>query len=168
MRETGHQAQHLAIWVIRSALRQDARPFRFRSDRQPDQWRDLAAPRALFRQSEAELAARRGYGLDVAGIGQLALTQDETHLLRAITAAQGEAPSALAAALAALGPFSPQTMASPVTILAAVLASHGYWLPEPAETPASAQAPALPLPGAALGALRHRTQSWRQAVILWP
>jgi hypothetical protein len=131
--DEGSRAEALALWTIRGALRPAAMPFRFSTAGQTDQWQDLCAIRAVFGDLSDQLAQERGRPLDIATTGQPGVTPDEQHLLLAIAASQADMEHVLQDALNAFGcgRWITAAMKNAVTILGAVLATRGYWLPKP-------------------------------------
>jgi len=161
--DKGGQAEQLALWTIRSARRPVGLPFSFWMTGQTDHWRDLQAISTMVRAVSQEVAAQRGRGLDIAPLGQVWITTEERHLLRAAAAAQAEDDRVLtdsADALASNAALT-QPIMTAAAMLGAALAAHGYWLPKP-------RTDTRTLACAALSVARQRTTNWDQADVLWP
>jgi hypothetical protein len=152
--DKGGQAEQLALWTIRSARRPVGLPFSFWMTGQTDHWRDLQAISTMVRAVSQEVAAQRGRGLDIAPLGQVWITTEERHLLRAAVLTDSADALASNAALT-------QPIMTAAAMLGAALAAHGYWLPKP-------RTDTRTLACAALSVARQRTTNWDQADVLWP
>lgn len=147
----------LAIWALRRVTGQG--------------WNCSLSCTARLAHIENELAEIAGRFRDVLGgmrpvrlamSGSHDLTKDERRLLHAIAAAQAEDAQLLDNYLykLALDRSIRAPLAEAVKSLAACLAVHGSWLPQPPE--------AIPVPAAALRLARAQGHDLRDIRVAWP
>jgi len=127
------RAEQLTLWALRRLRQNAASPFGEPHRRPAHLWRELDESLQRLRAAEAILRAERGMALRLASPGHLGITADEWTLVRATAAAQAEDTALLARELASLlqGSGAGLAFQQAVTLLAAVLAAQGHWLPQP-------------------------------------
>jgi len=157
------RAEQLAIWTLRRIGQGGTSPFPVHRRRSSREWRDLEEIVELLRAANRRLHEERGAGLAIGSPGHLGITPDEGGFLRAVAAAQAESENF---PLRELASFLPESRARllfcrGVMLLAAVLAAHGHWLPQPAT-----DGPLLAC--AALDLARRQGRNWQRARIMWP
>lgn len=157
------RAEQLALWALRRTVRPGPSPFGEHARRPHREWQDLDEIVERLRAANQALETERGYGLSIANPGHIGITADERSFLRAVAAAQAEAEARQVWELDAILPASRTRLlfGRCVSLLAATLAAHDHWLPQPNETP-----PLLSC--AALDILRRHGADWRHARIMWP
>lgn len=129
------RAEQLTLWALRRLRQNAASPFGGPAHRPARLWRELDETLQRLRTAETMLRAERGAALRLASPGHLGITADERTLVRATAAAQAEDAALLARELASLlhGSRAGLAFQHAVTLLAAVLAAQGQWLPQPCE-----------------------------------
>ena len=130
------RAEQLAIWTLRRIGQGSASPFSLHRRRPARAWQDLEEIVDLLRDANLRLQEERGAGLTIGSPGHLGITPDERAFLRAAAAAQVEAEELLAQELAGFlaGSRARFLFRRAVSLLAAVLAAHDHWLPQPVVT----------------------------------
>lgn len=161
--EQRSRAEQLAIWTLRRIGQDNPSPFSAHQRRPSGVWEDLEEIVDLLRAANRRLQEERGAGLGIGSPGHLGITGDERAFLRAATAAQIEAEDLLTAELASFlaGSRTRFLFRRAVSLLAAVLAAHDHWLPQPV-----AEGPLLAC--AALDLARRQGRDWRHARVMWP
>jgi hypothetical protein len=126
-------------------------------------WQDLEEIVDLLRVANRRLQEERGAGLAIGSPGHLGITPDERAFLRAAAAAQVEAEDLLIRELASFLASSPTRFLfrRAISLLAAALAAHDHWLPQPV-----ADGPLLAC--AALDLARLQGRDWQRARVMWP
>lgn len=161
--EQRSRPEQLAIWALRRIGQDNPSPFSAHQRRPSRAWEDLDQITDLLRAANRRLREERGTGLAIGRPGDLWITVDERAFLRAAAAAQVEAEDLLARELAG---FLPGTHARflfghAVALLAAALAAHDHWLPQPLT-----EGPLLAC--AALDLARRQGRDWEHARVMWP
>lgn len=161
--EQRSRAEQLAIWTLRRIAQDSPSLFSANQRRPSSGWKDLEEIVALLRAADHRLQEELGMGLGIGNPGHLGITADERAFLRAAAAAQAEAEELLSRELASFLASSRTHLLfrRAVSLLAAVLAAHDHWLPQP-----MAEGPLLAC--AALDLARRQGRDWQHARVMWP